>query len=67
MASAWARSILVVEEGPFRKLSRPRLSRAQSAAQCLQEIHDDGAAVTLQFHHVFTGEGIRARKVQGDA
>ncbi len=58
---------LVVEEGAFGEFAGPRQTRAEFDDARQQHVHDHRTAVTVQFQHVFAGEGMRGGKVQGDA
>jgi hypothetical protein len=58
---------LVVQEGALREFARLCQPRAQIKAALQKHPQDGGAAVPLQFEHIFAGIGTWCGKKQGDA
>ncbi len=58
---------LAVEEGAFGEFAGARMARAELDGPCQQQSQHDGAAVRLQFEHVFAGVGTRGGKEQQQA
>ena len=57
----------VVEKGAFGKLARLGQTCAQIEAAQQQHLHHHGAAVALQFNHVFAGEAGRGGEIEQEA